>query len=62
MTMKLDPRDLINLPGAGNAEKALRKAGLWLKDPNEIVAGIIEDMRYALEDLDAVTAMEADKQ
>jgi len=27
--MKPNPHDLINLPGAGNAEKALRKAGMW---------------------------------
>lgn len=27
--MTLSPHDLINLPGAGNAEKALREAGLW---------------------------------
>jgi hypothetical protein len=25
----MTPQDLINLPGAGNAEKALRKAGKW---------------------------------
>ena len=27
--MKPNPHDLINLPGYGNAEKELRKAGLW---------------------------------
>ena len=27
--MTLNPHDLINTPGYGNAEKALRKAGLW---------------------------------
>ena len=27
--MQPNPQTLIDLPGAGNAEKALRKAGLW---------------------------------
>jgi hypothetical protein len=33
--MKPNPHDLINLPGYGNAEKALRKAGMWRKTKQE---------------------------
>jgi hypothetical protein len=29
MSVKPNPQDLINLPGAGSAEKDLRKAGMW---------------------------------
>ena len=33
--MKPNPQDLINMRGAGNAEKALRKAGMWKPIPGD---------------------------
>jgi hypothetical protein len=56
--MKVDVKELINLPGAGNAEKALRKAGYWRRDQTEIIAGIIENVRYELETLEMNMSME----
>jgi hypothetical protein len=56
--MKVDVKELINLPGAGNAEKELRKAGYWRRDQTEIIAGIIENVRYELETLEINMSME----
>jgi hypothetical protein len=44
-----NPHDLINLPGAGNAEKALRKAGLWLLTPEEKLSRAIDDLIGSIE-------------
>ena len=54
----INPQDLINLPGAGNAEKELRKAGLWRRDQSEIIADIIENVRYELETLEMNMSLE----
>jgi hypothetical protein len=35
--MQPNPQTLIDLPGAGNAEKALRMAGLWELTPIEML-------------------------
>ena len=40
---KPNPHDLINLPGAGNAEKALRNAGMWRLTALELLWTIPED-------------------
>jgi hypothetical protein len=58
MSEKPNPNQLINLPGAGNAEKELRKAGYWRRDQTEIIAGIIENVRYELETLEMNMSME----
>ncbi len=39
----MTPQDLINLPGAGNAEKQLRKMGKWVLTPLEILWQISEN-------------------
>ena len=39
----MTPQDLINIPGAGNAEKQLRKMGKWQLTPLEILWNISED-------------------
>lgn len=46
--MKVNPHELINLRGYGNAEKELRKAGKWKFEPQERYAKIIDDLGYAL--------------
>ena len=50
---------LINLPGYGNAQKELRKAGLWQLTPEEQAAKIfgnlarsIDDAKSAIDDAD----------
>jgi hypothetical protein len=42
----MDVHTLINLPGAGNAEKALRKAGMWRETALDILWSI-PDLDYA---------------
>ena len=39
----INPHDLINLPGYGNAEKELRKAGMWRIDPMERLERSLDD-------------------
>lgn len=39
----MTPQQLMDLPSAGMAEKALRKAGLWRLTPLEILWQISED-------------------
>jgi hypothetical protein len=39
----VDVHDLINIPGAGNAEKQLRKAGMWRKGALELLWSIPDD-------------------
>ncbi len=41
--------DLINMPGYGNAEKQLRKAGMWLLTPEEKLQQAIDDVVGAVE-------------
>jgi hypothetical protein len=47
--MKPNPQTLINLPGAGNAEKELRKAGLWRLTPEERLECAISDLVGAVD-------------
>ena len=48
--MQTNPQTLINTPGAGNAEKALRKAGLWKLTPQEKLQRAMDKLSNALED------------
>jgi GTP-binding protein EngB required for normal cell division len=47
--MTLDPHDLINLPGYGNAEKQLRKAGMWDDDLTTMLQNYLQDALSAIE-------------
>ena len=49
--MKPNPHDLINLPGAGNAEKALRKAGMWRLTPMEMIEKATDNLRGYVDDI-----------
>jgi hypothetical protein len=69
--LSVDVHDLINMPGYGNAEKQLRKAGLWRKTKEEKLEELIgridhcadtikqeaEDIGYLVKDTEK--AMEA---
>ena len=46
----MTPHDLINLPGAGNAEKWLRKNGKWADHPKDIPMGDLENIITELDD------------
>lgn len=63
----MDVHNLINLPGYGNAEKALRKAGMWRKSALEILYSIpdgdcspraVDRIGDAIESLEAMEATE----
>jgi hypothetical protein len=41
--LKVDVHDLINIPGAGNAEKQLRKAGMWDDDLTTMLQNYLQD-------------------
>jgi len=47
----MTPQQLIDLPGAGNAEKQLRKMGKWQLTPQEKIEKALDD---ALEDLEQI--------
>jgi hypothetical protein len=47
--MGVDPHELINLPGYGNAEKKLRKHGKWRLDPIEKIENAIGDLEVAID-------------
>lgn len=47
--MEVDPHKLIDLPGYGNAEKQMRKAGLWRLNPIEEIENAIGDLEVALD-------------
>jgi hypothetical protein len=49
----IDPQDLINLPGYGNAQKELRKAGLWRDDAEEHVSKARHLLRQARDHIEA---------
>lgn len=45
----MTPHELINLPYAGMAEKELRKAGMWRKDPSEYIEDALGDLEVAID-------------
>jgi hypothetical protein len=47
--MTIDPHELINLPGYGNAEKQLRKHGKWRLDPIDEIENAIGDLEVAID-------------
>ena len=46
----MTPQDLINLPGAGNAEKQLRKMGKWQLTPQEKLAKALDSLNSSIDD------------
>ena len=46
----MTPQDLINLPGAGNAEKQLRKMGKWQLTPLEKLAKAMDSLNSSIDD------------
>ena len=46
----MTPQDLINLPGAGNAEKQLRKMGKWQLTPQEILSKALDNLNSSIDD------------
>jgi hypothetical protein len=45
----VDVHDLINIPGAGNAEKQLRKAGMWDDDLTTMLQNYLQDALSSIE-------------
>lgn len=46
------PQQLMDLPSAGMAEKALRKAGLWQLTPQEKIENALDDVLCDLDQIE----------
>ena len=46
----MTPQQLMDLPSAGMAEKALRKAGLWQLTPQEKLAKALDTLSYSIDE------------
>lgn len=51
--MTPNPQDLIDLPGYGNAQKELRKAGLWRESAETYISKARAMLRQAREHIEA---------